>query len=59
MMAAVELEESQELEGPLLLEATRRFARVGELRLGTALVYPTEDRCAQVLLTILLVLHRS
>ena len=51
MMATVELEESQELEGPLLLEATRRFAGVGELRLGTALVYLTEDRCAQVLLT--------
>ena len=51
MMATVELEESQEIEGPLLLEATHRFAGVGELWLGTAHVYPTEDRCAQVLLT--------
>ena len=51
MMATVEFEEGEEFEGPLLLEATRRFAGTGELRLGTALVCPTEDRCAQVLLT--------
>ena len=51
MMATVKLEEGQELKNLLLLEATHRFAEIGELQFGNTLVYPTEDRCAKVLLT--------
>ena len=50
MMAAVELEKSQELDGPLLLEPTHRFSEAGELQFGSSLVYPTENRCAAVIL---------
>jgi len=51
MMATVKLEKGLGLKDPLLLEATDRFAGVGELQFGTTLVYPTEDRCAKLLLT--------
>jgi len=51
MMATVKLEKGQRLKGPLLLEATDCFAGVGELHFETTLVYPTEDRCAKILLT--------
>ena len=51
MMATVELEKGQELDGPLLLESTHRFSDTEELQFGSSLVYPTENRCAAVILT--------
>ena len=51
MMATVELEKGQELDGPLLLEPTHRFSDAEELQFGSSLVYPTENRCAAVILT--------
>ena len=51
MMATVELEKGPELDGPLLLEPTHRFSEAEELQFGSSLVYPTENRCAVVMLT--------
>ena len=51
MMATVELEKGQELDGPFLLEPTHRFSEAEELQFGSSLVYPTENRCAAVILT--------
>ena len=51
MMATVELEKGQELDGPLLLEPTQRFSEAEELQFGSSLVYPTENGCAVVMLT--------
>jgi len=50
-LVAVELESSQHLKGPLLLEPTHRFEdESGELQFGNALVQPTDSR-AKVLIS--------
>ena len=50
-LVAVELESSQHLKGPLLLEPTHRFEdESGELQFSNALVQPTDSR-AKVLIS--------
>ena len=50
-MATVKLEKGQKLDEPLLLEPTHRFSEAEELQFESSLVYPTENRCAVVMLT--------